>query len=370
MSDPIKVLIVDQNVRCRDVLRSALDGLPDIVVAGISPNGKLGLDRARFLKPDLVVLDASLTDLSAPEYTQTVLVEQPQLGILVSSSNEPDVADQAILALEAGAFDFVVKPVDACKDEAIESLRRLLLPRIRSFSIRRYSQMAKSLSPCASNAGQDAAALQDRGADDARSRLENKLERRQIEAVVIGASTGGPEALAHLLPALQASFPVPVVVVLHMPKLFTSRMAAALDRESALAIREAKDGEEIERGVVYLAPGGLHLTVERGTRGRRVLRTTDGEPENGCKPSVDVLFRSAALVFGGRVLAVVLTGMGNDGTEGLKALKKCEAPALVQDEKTSVVWGMPGSAAQAGCADEILPLHRIAKRMLEIVESR
>lgn len=369
MADPIQVLIVDCDVMCRDLFQHALEGLPDITVVGVSPNGKLGLHRTRQLNVDLVILDASLTDLSAEEFTRTALAELPQLGILVSSSNAASVADRAILALEAGAFDFILKPQVKCRQDAVAALRRTLLPKIRSFSILRYSRIAKNLSLASRDGTPDAPviAAAPPPVADARSRIERKVERRQIEAVLIGASTGGPEALAHLLPSLPSSLPVPVVIVLHMPKLFTSRLAAALDQRSALTVTEAQDGDTIARGTVYLAPGGQHLFMERGTRRRIMLRTDDGPPENGCKPSVDVLFRSAAQVFGGRVLAVILTGMGADGTKGLQALKECDAPVLAQDEDSSVVWGMPGSAAQAGCVDEVLALDAIAGRIAEIV---
>jgi len=182
----------------------------------------------------------------------------------------------------------------------------------------------------------------------------------------MGVSTGGPEVLAEIIPEFPAWFPLPIVIVLHMPKHFTGRMAEALDRKSELAVSEAAEGDVLQPGHVYLAPGGLHLVLDRDTRQRIALRTVDDPPENGCKPSVDVLFRSAARVLGHRVLAVVLTGMGEDGTRGLGELKKHKVRVLVQDEATSVVWGMPGSAVRAGYADEVLPLGRIAPRISEL----
>jgi two-component system chemotaxis response regulator CheB len=169
-----------------------------------------------------------------------------------------------------------------------------------------------------------------------------------------------------MIPEIPASFPLPVVIVLHMPQHFTGRMAQALARESDIAVKEAADGDILQPGHAYLAPGGRHLILDQETRKRIVLHTIDDPPENGCKPSVDVLFRSAARVLRGRVLAVVLTGMGEDGLRGLQELKKHQARVLVQDEATSVVWGMPGSAVRAGCADEILPLGRIAQRITEL----
>jgi two-component system chemotaxis response regulator CheB len=275
-----------------------------------------------------------------------------------------------ILALEAGAFDFVLKPPARCTPENTAPLQRLLVQKIRCFSIRRYSRIAKSFSlaqtprdaqPTAEDLGSQAQAAVQRKLAQPGARKEG-----QIEAVVIGVSTGGPEALSEVIPELPASFPVPIVIVLHMPKHFTGRMAEALDREADLAVKEATDGDILQPGQVYLAPGGRHLILDRETRGRIALRTVDDPPENGCKPSVDVLFRSAAKVLRGSVLAVVLTGMGEDGTKGLRELKQHQARVLVQDEATSVVWGMPGSAVRAGCADEILPLGKIARRISEL----
>jgi two-component system chemotaxis response regulator CheB len=273
--------------------------------------------------------------------------------------------DRAILALEAGAFDFVLKPDRRTRGDAVASLRRLLLPKIRCFSIRRYSQAAKA----GTQPGPASAAVSVRP-EDLLPRTARRLAAGRlpaIEVVVVGASTGGPEALSKLIPALPRDFPLPVLTVLHMPKLFTARMAAALAKESAIPVSEACDGETAAAGHAYLAAGGMHLKVERGTRRRTVLRLTDDPPENGCKPAVDVLFRSAAAAFGERVLAVLLTGMGEDGTRGLAELKRLRAPAIVQDEATSVIWGMPGSAVKAGLADEVLPLARIAPRIVELI---
>lgn len=366
----IRIVIVDDSVICRDVLRTALSDLPDIDVCAVSPTGQLGLLRTKQLKPDLVILASSLEDLGAPEFTRVVQEELASCGVLVTSANDRWQADMAIQALEAGAFDFVLKPREHCVEEDVAILRRMLLPKIRCFSIRHYSRVARSFSPAAKQpALSDATRKKQASVEGVRSKIGKKLSTRDIEAVVVGASTGGPEALLELIPALPASFPVPIIIVLHMPKLFTGRMAHALDQHSALTISEGEDGDVIKAGHVYLAPGGAHLTVERGTRRQVQLRITDAPSENGCRPSIDVFFRTAAEVFRNRTLAILLTGMGEDGARGLKALKKRDASVLVQDEETSVVWGMPGSAVNAGCVDEVLPLGAIAGRMLDIVGS-
>jgi len=366
----IATLIVDDDVMCRDALRTALADLPDIRVDGAAPNGKIGLDRARQSAPDLVVLASSLTDVSAVEFTRTVLSELSNTAVLITSKNRAQDADVAIQALEAGAFDFVLKPESRCREDIVAGLRRMLVPKIRCYSIKRYSRIARGYSPVRRPKAAGAASsggVSNGQVAAARDRVSRRFGDDRIAAVLIGASTGGPEALMELLPGLPAGLPVPVVVVLHMPKLFTKRMAEALDRKSALAVKEAEDEDLLEPGHVYLAPGGQHVILERGTRRRLFVRMDDGPPEGGCKPAVNVLFRSAEKVLGKHVLGVLLTGMGEDGKKGLIEMKNRDAPTLAQDEATSVVWGMPGSAVRAGCVDEILPLERIAQRIQEIV---
>ena len=374
-----QVLIVDDDVVWRDVLLDALSDLGDINVVGTAPNGKIGLAKARQMEPDLLLVASGITDVSALDLTRTAMSERPELGVLLASSGNRSSADATIRALEAGAFDFVLKPDDLSVDLRTEALRRSLVPKIRCFAIRRYSRVAKGLFPDVDplpggeTAGRAAEPREPEGPiaklTARRERLNEVLGNGRIEAVLIGASTGGPQALSQLIPAFPPSFAPPIVIVLHMPKAFTGSMAEDLDRKSGLRVKEAVDGDLVESGTVYLAPGGRHLTVERGTRDRVSLRTTDGPPENACKPSVDVLLRSAADVFRGRALTLILTGMGEDGTRGLSALKQFNAPALVQDEASSVIWGMPGSVVRAGYANEVLPLDKIADRVIGMVGS-
>ncbi len=366
MAVPIRILIVDGDVNCRDTLRMALEGVVDMEVVGSAPTGKVGLEKARLLNPDLVLLDAVLDDVSAVEFTRTVRDILPCGGVLIASKQLAAAADMTILALENGAFDFVIKPEVRCAEKGAEILRRMLIPKIRCFSIKRYSRLARGLAPPGHTVIARRADLVNLPAEAA-GRFASKLDPSRIEAIAIGVSTGGPEALSHLLPAFPDAFPVPIVIVLHMPRLFTGRLAEVLNRESRLTVKEADDGDVMTAGHAYLAPGGLHLTIESGTSRRYTLRTLDTPPENGCKPSVDVLFQSAAGALKRRVLAVVLTGMGSDGTRGLALLKEQQAPVIVQDEESSVVWGMPGSAVRAGYADEVLPLGAIASRIMELV---
>jgi two-component system chemotaxis response regulator CheB len=188
------------------------------------------------------------------------------------------------------------------------------------------------------------------------------LPPSRIELVAIGASTGGPNALAAVLPALPADFPVPIVIVQHMPPVFTRSMADRLNAQAAIGVSEATAGEPLQAGHAYVAPGDFHMTLGRDAVGAK-LRLHQGPPENSCRPAVDVLFRSVAESFGGRVLAVILTGMGKDGLNGCQNLRDAGAQILAQDEATSVVWGMPGFVARSGLADQVLPLDRMASEI-------
>lgn len=376
----IKVLIVDQDVISRHVFGCVLGDLSDIEIVGSAPNGKLGLEKLCQVEPEFVILSTGLSDMNAADFTRSALRDMPQLGILLVSTHNIAEADTAIQALENGALDFILKPETLnrvlSEEEHIATLKRTLVPKIRCFSIKLYSKIAKNISRHTSVAeqAQEGAtpALQEQAASvgAARTEFTRKLDNRAFRAVLIGASTGGPDALTQLIPAFPAMFPLPIIIVLHMPKLFTGRMAQALDKKAHLRVKEAAENDVVEPGTVYLAAGDKHLIINTGTRRRLILNTNDGPPEKGCRPAVNVLFRSAAEVLTNAALAVILTGMGEDGTEGLAALKEKDTHVIAQDEESSVVWGMPGSAVKAGYVDEIVSLDRMAQHIIDIVSQR
>jgi two-component system chemotaxis response regulator CheB len=188
----------------------------------------------------------------------------------------------------------------------------------------------------------------------------------EFDMIVIGVSTGGPEALSHILPELPASFPVPIIIVLHMPQFFTQSMAQELDHKSEMRVKEAEDGEMVQKGSVYLARGGKHLLIKRKDLDQFMLYHDDGPEVNGCKPSVDVFFESVEKVMKQKIIAIILTGMGEDGVKGISRLKERGAVTIAQDSNTSIVWGMPGAAVRAGVIDEVLPVHVIANRLIEL----
>ncbi|HLK10309.1 MAG TPA: chemotaxis response regulator protein-glutamate methylesterase [Candidatus Binatia bacterium] len=346
----IRVLIVDDAVVARRVVTEALASDAAIEVVGTAPNGRVALARLAELHPDLVILDVEMPELDGLATLVELRRAHPRLPVVMFSSLTERGAAATLEALARGATDYVTKPPAAGGvSAALARVREELIPKIRALCAAAAERPA---APAARPGLPRPAAA---GAD------------RRVEVLAIGASTGGPNALAAVLPQLPPTFPVPIVVVQHMPPLFTRLLAERLDAKSAMRVREAAPGELLAAGCVEVAPGGYHMEVVRERAGVRI-RTHEGPPENSCRPSVDVLLRSVAEVYGRHALAVVLTGMGRDGLQGCLRVAAAGGQILVQDEATSVVWGMPGAVAGAGLADRVLPLgeiaHEIVRRIL------
>lgn len=368
MSTPekIRLLIAETDVAQRDIFRTCCQHLPDIEVESIVPSGRLALDKISRQTIDVILLDYAVSDLPMSDLTKKLLELDPDIGIILTvPENDEIAAIKAVEALAAGAFDFILKPSELDRD-ACAVLQRRVLPKIRSFSIRRYSRRARHATP---------ATIQQPPHEIAENPLihliktidQTRIHKDLPETVMIGVSTGGPEALLKIIPQFPPGFPLPVVIVLHMPKLFTGPMARTLSDASRITVTEAVDNQELLPGNAYLAPGGSHLEICRETRNRLVARLSDTPPENGCRPAVDVLFRSAAVAVKSRAVAVILTGMGNDGAKGAALLQEQGAYIIAQDEATSVVWGMPGCIARDGIADVILPLTEIVPHIVNKV---
>jgi two-component system chemotaxis response regulator CheB len=347
--EPIRVMVVDDSVVVRKMVSEALSAEPDIQVVGTAVNGRAALTKLEQLTPDLITMDLRMPEVDGLQAVRAIRLRHRSLPIIMLCSHTDGGAAAAFEALSAGADDYVPKPSGVYSAAAaMADLREGLVPRIRALTGRgpRLSGPQRPPVPVA--------------APVRRMPTEPAVVRRVPRALVIASSTGGPEALSTVLPALPASLPVPVLVVQHMPPLFTRQFAARLDRLSALDVAEAHDGGPLEPGTVRLAPGDRHLTVHGGGGVRR-LALDDGPPENFCRPSADRLFRSAASAFGGAVLAVVLTGMGSDGRAGAAQIRAAGGTVLAQDRATSVVWGMPAAVVEAGLADEVVPLDEMAE---------
>jgi two-component system, chemotaxis family, protein-glutamate methylesterase/glutaminase len=364
-----KILIVDDSRIFRAALEASLAGQEDIEIVGSVFSGEKALEFIDASPPDLVTLDVEMPGMGGLETLKVIqkinsgMTPGMEIGVVMVSAYTKRGADITVQALQAGAFDFVAKPSSLQSEENVNILRQQLLNKIRLFMGERHRKLM-ALNPAALQLAKTAKkALRSSG-----TRLLESARRQAFRAIVIAASTGGPKALEILLPDLVRRTDLPILVVQHMPPKFTQSLAENLARHSGCAVVEANDGEAVREKCVYIAPGGKHLLL-RSDHGRLLLGLNDQSPENGCCPSADVLFRSAATAIQGGVLAIVLTGMGRDGTAGLSAIKRAGGYAMVQDEGTSVVWGMPGSAAEAGLADEILPLGDIAEAVEALIAS-
>jgi two-component system chemotaxis response regulator CheB len=354
---PISVLVVDDSVVVRRLVTDVLDGDPDIHVVGSAPNGQIALAKIPQLNPDIISLDLEMPVMDGLETLRELRTRFPDVPVIMFSTLTERGAAATLEALELGALDYVTKPANVGSVQAsMASVREQLVPKIKA--LYRHSARGRTDARTAPwhSTGPRATAP---GLPVPAPALRTAEGREPVQVVVVGVSTGGPDALAAVLPALPATFPVPVVVVQHMPPTFTRLLAQRLDGRSALEVREAQDGDAVRPGQVLLAPGDIHLRLQR-LGDRVVARLDQGTPENFCRPSVDVLFRSAAQAYGAGCLAVVLTGMGADGARGAADIVAAGGEVVVQDQATSVVWGMPGAVAQAGLASQLLPLTDVA----------
>ncbi|MDD5348808.1 MAG: chemotaxis response regulator protein-glutamate methylesterase [Chthoniobacteraceae bacterium] len=346
-----RVLVVDDSVVIRRLVTDTLNADPDLEVIGVAANGRIALEKLGQLKPDAVVLDVEMPEMDGLETLRQIRKTHFRLPVIMFSTVTARGFLATLDALAAGATDYVTKPANVGGvGEALDRLRRELIPKIKHFCGVKPSVLHEPARPPAAPAP-----------------LPKPLrEPSRIDVVVIGVSTGGPDALVKLMPALPADLPVPILVVQHMPPVFTKLLADRLSAMSGIWVKEAEPGEHLSPGGVWIAPGDFHLTVCR-QEGHAIVRTTKGPPENSCRPSVDVLFRSAVEAFGGHVLGVVLTGMGRDGFRGSELIRNAGGDVFAQDEATSVIWGMPGFVARGGLANAVLPLQQIPAEIVKRV---
>jgi two-component system chemotaxis response regulator CheB len=346
---PVRILVVDDAVVARRVISDILASEDDFEVVGTAPDGNLALKKIARLHPDVVTLDIDMPNLDGMQTLSAIRSDYPKIRVIMVSNHTRRGAAITVEALFSGASDYVTKAARASSaEEARAYLREQLVPKIRA------------LAP----AGGRAAAATRPGATP--PVLRRKAPK--IEVVVIGSSTGGPNALTAILEVLPADFEVPVLIVQHLPENFTTFLANRLDSASRLPVREATNRTRLEPGTVWIAPGNLHLET-RSTNGGIQLATTEGPLVNSCRPAADVLFRSAAKCYGASVLAVVLTGMGQDGLDGCRDISAAGGRVIVQDRATSVVWGMPGQVAGAGLAELVLPVTEIGAEIVRRVKA-
>jgi two-component system chemotaxis response regulator CheB len=362
--DRIRVLIVDDAVVVRRMLAHTLSEEPAIEVVGTAANGRIALAKLADLRPDLVVLDVEMPEMDGLQTLAAIRKQQAALPVIMFSTVTSRGAVATLDALALGASDYVTKPANAGGvTAAMQRVRDELIPRIKALC-----SLPAPVSPIRRPADESARAARLSWPEPPRVSLAGVLPgvSRHVDVVAIGISTGGPKALATLLPTFPKEFPVPIVIVQHMPPLFTRLLAERLAAISRLAVLEGACGDTLAAGSAWLAPGDYHLVVAREQNAVRI-RTHQEPPENFCRPAVDVLFRSVAATYGSGALAVVLTGMGQDGLRGCEQIRACGGQVLVQDQASSVVWGMPGAVAGAGLAEAVLPLEQMGSEILRRV---
>jgi two-component system, chemotaxis family, protein-glutamate methylesterase/glutaminase len=363
----MRALVVDDSVVYRKLVSGVLSRFSNIDEITTAANGKIALDKAKREKPDLITLDVEMPGLSGIEVLGKLVEQSFEGDVIIISSQTKSGAKIALKSLELGAIDVVAKPEGKDFDDRSQKLYLQLLRIVDGIVIR---QKLKSVHRLKKNQQPKSPNKFTAKADptDAIVRTPKLAGRMKPNIVAIGASTGGPNALTEIISSLPKNFQVPIVIVLHMPASFTGQLARTLNKKSAITVVEATNRLKLENGVAYLAPGGKQMKVvkDKGSGIFTIILTND-PPENNCKPSVDYLFRSIATAYPGNSLGVILTGMGADGVQGLMKMKQRNAEIIAQDEESCVVFGMPGEAIKAGVVDAILPLNRIAARIVEIL---
>jgi two-component system chemotaxis response regulator CheB len=368
--------VADDAVLFRRVLADVLAALPGVEVVGNANNGKVALERVRELRPDVLTLDIEMPEMDGLAVLDALLKSgEPKVEVIVVSALSQRGGDLTMKALEKGAFDFITKPDAGSPEKAREAMTRELAPRIRALAHRleiRAILRGSSLpgrAPLAVSAPspRPEAVPEESSLSDIGRRMQRISNPAKPEMVLIGVSTGGPNALGQVLPAIPKNLGVPILIVQHMPPIFTKSLAESLANKCQIRVREAAHGESPEANTAYIAPGGRQMRLGVGSDNKPIFEITDDPPENNCRPAVDYLFRSAASRFPGRSMAVILTGMGSDGTLGLRLLKRHGCYVIGQDEASCVVYGMPKAAFDAGVVDQVLPLESIAGRISAVV---
>ena len=363
---PLKIMIVDDSAVVRGLISRWLEHEPDMVLAGLATDGAKGIEKVREVQPDVLILDIEMPNMGGLEALPKLIAAKPGLKVLMASTLTTRGANVTIRALELGAADYIPKP-DATRIGGADGFRTELLTKIRALCGRTRAW------PIPPSEGRTAPQAPTAAHGHMPSSTPTLAPRptvvpitptlrpprstgpKRIDALVVGASTGGPPALRNFLMGLGPDWKLPVLIVQHMPATFTSILAEHLDKALPQKVQEAKDGMLIESRNIYIAPGDWHMTIKPDPICKQI-RLDQSPQVNWCRPAVDPLFKSAAEVYGNHALGVVLTGMGHDGRDGAQALVNVGASVMVQDEPTSVVWGMPGAVAEAGLAEIIKPI--------------
>ena len=378
MDNLLRVLVVDDMALYRKLLSDLINEIPGVEVVGTAPDGKIALDKISRDRPDVVTLDIEMPVLDGLETLRVLKTWNSPPKTIVVSAHTREGAVKTMEALDAGAYEFITKPDGGDRDRNRERLQKKLRSIFAGLTVKPKVGVARI--PVGAAAGgcsfgsaavkrrphKNTAEIAGQAAEIAGQTAE--IAGQTAEIVAIAVSTGGPKALSEMIPRLPQNLPVPVVVVLHIPMEFTAALVNSLDRKSAITVKIGEDRMALEPGKVYFAPGGRQMKIEAARGGKpALLRVTDDPPENYCQPSADYLMRSVAVNYGGRSLGVIMTGMGDDGVQGLRLMKSEGATIIAQDEESSVVFGMPLEAVKAGIVDLLAPLRSIPHLIVERV---
>ncbi len=354
----IKVLIVDDSAFMRKSLSMMLESDPSIKVIGTAKDGREGIEKIKILKPDIVTLDIEMPVMDGLTALKTIMKEMP-LPVLMVSSLTTEGAQATIDALALGAVDFIPKELSyvsldiiKIKDELISKVKHIVNSRALLFRLQRIrSSTAQVMGDTPAKAP---------------PKVSGKIERRNYKAVALGVSTGGPMALLQIIPQIPKNFPLGIAIVQHMPPRFTQSMAMRLNSMSKVTVKEAEDGDTLLPSTVLIAPGGKHMVFER-SNGEVKARITDEPHDTLYHPSADVMMKSIVEAINAPLIGVIMTGMGKDGLEGLKLIKRKNGYVVAQDEETCIVYGMPKAAVDEGVADTVVPLQSIPKVLNQLV---
>lgn len=370
----LRVLVVDDTIVYRKAVSDIIEEIPGVELAGVAHNGKIAIAKIETLKPDILTLDIEMPVMNGLEVLAEIQKRFPGIGAIMLSTLTTDGSEMTMRALELGAFDFILKPQSKTTTEGKLEIKKQLQPMLEAFARSKTAPnlLSRKVLPAKPQPALRSTSLaQGLTAKKSPVPLSSPAaigKRGPSEIVTIGISTGGPNALTQMLPKLPGDLGVPVVIVQHMPPVFTKSLASSLDKKCALTVKEAEDGEAIQPNVVYIAPGGKQMRLVAGADGKnRLIKITNDPPENSCKPSADYLFRSVADYYVGRATAVIMTGMGSDGTKGLATLKSKGAHIIAQDEASCVVYGMPKAPTDLGYVHVVASLNKIADEIVKSV---
>ena len=364
---PLRVMVVDDTVLYRKIVSDALANLPGVEVVGSAHNGKAAISKLKSLQPDLLTLDIEMPEVSGIQVLEHIQKNALNTGAIMLSTLTQEGGTMTMRALELGAFDFIPKPQSGTLAENRTKIETALAPMVLEYQKRCLRIRKRGSTPCSFE--KSTPSILQKTSVAHFQPMKKVSIKSKAEIVAIGISTGGPNALAKMLPAIPGDIGVPIVIVQHMPPMFTQSLAKSLASKCAIEVREARNGEPLLPNTAFIAPGGKQMKIVAAADGKnRIVKISDDPPENSCKPSVDYLFRSVAQHYVGRATGVIMTGMGSDGNRGLEVMQQNGATIIAQDEATCVVYGMPKAPVEKGLTDMVLPLNKIAENIVATVK--